>query len=250
MQLKGKSVFITGGTGGIGRPLVALLRQAGAYVTVYLRPPHGSLSDEIDRVCAELASRTPDILINLAGYNSFARCEEQDSKGIIDINLLVPIRLTQAVLPAMRTRQHGQIVTVGSMTALIPLPHLTSYVAAKAGLKAFADSLRREVQGSGIIVTHVTPRAVDTVANKGLKAELNARTGVTHDNPDIVAARILRAIIEDESDARIGWPERFFAILNSLFPGLIDRALRKNRDIGESILAAAQKRQPFSGETP
>lgn len=242
MLLKGKSVFITGGTGGIGRPLVALLKKAGAHVTVYLRPPNGSLSGEIDRVCAELLVKTPDILINLAGYNSFARCEEQDSKSIIDINLLVPIRLTQAVLPAMRARQYGQIVTVGSMTALIPLPHLTSYVAAKAGLKAFADSLRREIQGSGIVVTHVTPRAVDTAANKGLKAELNAKTGVTHDNPDVIAARILLAIIKDESDVRIGWPERFFALLNSLFPRLIDRALRKNRDIGEGILATAQKR--------
>lgn len=241
MQLKGKSVFITGGTGGIGRPLVARLKAAGAHVTIYLRPPNGSLSDEIDRVCADLAGKTPDILINLAGYNSFARCEAQDSKSIIDINLLVPIRLIQAVLPAMRKRQHGQIVTVGSMTALIPLPHLTSYVAAKAGLKAFADSLRREVQGSGIIVTHITPRAVDTGANKGLKAELNAKTGVTHDNPDLIAARILRAIVNDESDVRIGWPERFFALLNSLCPRLIDRALRKNRDIGEDLLATTVK---------
>lgn len=240
MQLKGKSVFITGGTGGIGRPLVGLLKQAGAHVTVYVRPPSGSLSSEIDRVCAELATKTPDILINLAGYNAFSRCEEQDSKSIIDINLLVPIRLTQAVLPAMRVRSHGQIVTVGSMTALIPLPHLTSYVAAKAGLKAFADSLRREVQGSGIIVTHITPRAVDTGANKGLKAELNEKTGVTQDRPDVIAARILSAIVRNERDVRIGWPERFFALLNSFCPALIDRALRKNRDIGERILADAK----------
>ena len=241
MQLKGKSVFITGGTGGIGRPLVALLQKAGAHVSIYLRPPGGSLSSELDRVCADLAAKTPDILINLAGYNAFARCEEQDCEEIIALNLVAPIRLTQAVLPAMRARHHGQIVTVGSMTALIPLPHLTCYVAAKAGLKAFADSLRREVQGSGIVVTHVTPRAVDTGANKGLKAELNARTHVAHDAPEDIARRILRAIVDDARDVRIGWPERFFAILNSLFPSLIDRALRKNRDIGEDILASANR---------
>lgn len=241
MQLKGKSVFITGGTGGIGRPLVALLQQAGAHVTIYLRPPQGSLVAEIDDVCARLAQKTPDILINLAGYNSFGRCETQDSRDIVDINLYVPIRLTQAVLPTMRQRRHGQIVTVGSMTALIPLPHLTCYVAAKAGIKAFADALRREVQGSGITVTHVTPRAVDTGANKGLKAELNARTGVAHDDPDVIARRILKAIERDETDVRIGWPERFFALLNSLFPAVIDRALRRNQDIGEDILASAQQ---------
>jgi short-subunit dehydrogenase len=241
MQLKGKSIFITGGTGGIGRPLVALLKKAGANVTVYMRPPDGSLADELDRVCSYLSKNTPDILINLAGYNAFSRCELQECKDILDINLLVPIRLTQAVLPAMRRRKNGQIVTIGSMTALIPLPHLTCYVASKAGLKAFADALRREVQGSGIVITHITPRAVDTGANKGLKADLNARTGVTHDAPEHVAKRIVQAIINNEHDVRIGWPERFFAILNSLFPTLIDRALRKNRDIGEEILANAHK---------
>ncbi len=241
MQLKGKSIFITGGTGGIGRPLVALLKKAGASVTVYLRPPDGSLGDELDRVCADLSKNAPDILINLAGYNVFSRCEAQDCKDILDINLLAPIRLIQAVLPAMRRRKSGVIVTIGSMTALIPLPHMTCYVASKAGLKAFADALRREVQGSGIVVTHVTPRAVNTGANKGLKAELNAKTGVTHDAPEYVAKRIVKAIINDEHDVRIGWPERFFAVLNSLIPALIDRALLKNRDIGESILTAAQK---------
>lgn len=241
MQLKGKSIFITGGTGGIGRPLVALLQQNGAQVYVYDRTTQGDLLTHIDTACAMVTAAEPDILINLAGYNCFARCEDQPAADIIGINLVVPIRLSQAVLPAMRKRHAGQIINIGSMTALIPLPHLSCYVAAKAGLKAFSDSLRREVQGSGIVVTHITPRAVDTDANKGLKAELNAATGVTHDSAELVARRIVAAIIKHESEVRIGWPERFFALLNVLVPRLIDRALRKNRDIGERILARQHK---------
>lgn len=249
MQLEGKTVFITGGTGGIGRPLVTLLQQSGARVYVYDRASQGDLLEQIDAVCAMVTAAEPDILINLAGYNCFARCEDQPADDIIGINLTVPIRLSQAVLPTMRKRGTGQIVNIGSMTALIPLPHLGCYVAAKAGLKAFSDSLRREVQGSGIVITHVTPRAVDTDANKGLKAELNAATRVAHDSADLVARRIVTAILNGESEVRIGWPERFFAVVNALLPRLIDRALRKNRDIGERILARQSKSTPYKKKT-
>lgn len=240
MQLRGKKVFITGGTGGIGKPLVKLLQSAGASVAVYDRKTQGDLADKIDTVCAALALDTPDVLVNLAGYNDFNHCELQAADDIIKINLIVPLRLAQACLPAMKRRGSGQIVNIGSMTALIPLPHITCYVAAKAGLKGFSDALRREIDGSGIHITHVTPRAVDTDANKGLKKVLNQKTGVNHDRADVVALRILKAIEKNEKDVRIGWPERFFAILHALFPRLIDKGLKKNRDIGEEILRQHQ----------
>lgn len=236
MQLKDKKIFMTGGTGGIGKPLVSLLENAGAKVTVYDRKTQGDLAERIDAVCAALALDTPDILINLAGYNDFNHCELQAADDILKINLNVPIKLAQAVLPAMKRRGSGQIVNIGSMTALIPLPHLTCYVAAKAGLKGFSDALARELDGTGVVMTHVTPRAVSTDANKGLKKILNEKTGVNYDTAQFVAARIIRAITNDERDVRIGWPERFFAILNALFPRLVDKGLKKNQTIGNAIL--------------
>lgn len=240
MQLKNKTVFITGGTGGIGRPLVAMLQKAGASVTVYDRGLHGDLSSNIDEICERLSRKTPDILINLAGFNDFGYCENQDLKAIIALNMMVPLRLCQAVIPGMKKRKSGQIINIGSMTALIPLPHLTGYVAAKAGLKGFSDSLRRELDGSGISVTFITPRAVRTNMNSGLRAEINERTGVTYDAPEKIADIIFRAIIGHKADIRIGWPERFFAFLNSILPSVIDKGLRKNRLIGESLLASTK----------
>lgn len=243
MQLKGKTVYITGGTGGIGTPLVQRLKAAGASVIVYDRAKDGDLVDHLDQICAHLNSTTPDILINMAGYNVFDYCEEQDLDAIIALNMIVPLRLSQAVLPGMKARNSGQIVNIGSMTGLIPLPHLSGYVAAKAGLKGFSDCLRRELGGMNITVTYIIPRAVRTAMNTGMRAEINTRTGVHHDDPDAVAARIFKAIVRREQEVRFGWPERFFAFLNANFPRVIDQGLQKNRKIGEEILDADKARK-------
>lgn len=246
MQLKGKTVYITGGTGGIGTPLVRRLRDAGANVIVYDIVKDGDLVGNLDQICAYLKTSTPDILINMAGYNVFDYCEAQDLTAIIGLNMMVPVRLSQAVLSGMKARNSGQIINMGSMTGLIPLPHLTGYVAAKAGLKGFSDSLRRELGGADITVTHIVPRAVRTGMNTGTRAEINEKTGVHYDDPEAVAARIFTAIMRREREVRFGWPERFFAFLNANVPGIIDRGLQKNRKIGESILDAyhrAKQRQ-------
>lgn len=237
MWLKGKTVFITGGTGGIGRPLVRLLQDAGAIVTIYDQSKEGSLSAQCDAVCQRLQRDTPDILINMAGFNVFDYCENQKLPEIVNLNMVVPMRLSQAVLPGMKGRNAGHIVNIGSMTALIPLPHLTGYVAAKAGLKGFTDSLRRELAGTNITVTHIVPRAVRTAMNTGTRAEINDRTGVTYDDPAEIAARIFKAIKGRAREIRIGWPERLFAFIHAVCPRIIDQGLQKNRMIGEDILS-------------
>lgn len=241
--LNGKTVYITGGTGGIGTPLVQHLKDAGASVIVYDIEKDGDLVGNLDQTCAYLKANTPDILINMAGYNVFDYCEEQDLEAIIALNMMVPVRLSQAVLPGMKARGSGQIVNMGSMTGLIPLPHLTGYVTAKAGLKGFSDCLRRELGGTNINVTHIVPRAVRTAMNTGTRAEINERTGVHHDDPADVAARIFQAVINQEREVRFGWPERFFAFLNANFPRIIDQGLQKNRKIGEDILDADKARK-------
>lgn len=246
MQLKGKTVYITGGTGGIGTPLVDRLRSAGAIVTVHDINRDGDLVQTVDKICAYLAVNTPDILINMAGYNVFDYCENQNLSAIVALNMMVPMRLSQAVLPVMKARSTGQIVNIGSMTALIPLPHLTGYVSAKAGLKGFSDSLRRELGGTDITVTYIVPRAVRTGMNTGTRAEINERTKVTYDDPRYVAMRIFRAIQMREKEVRIGWPERLFAFVNAVFPRVIDGGLTKNRILGEEILNQNQSKETYN----
>ncbi len=129
------------------------------------------------------------------------------------------------------------------MTGLIPLPHFSGYVAAKSGLKGFSDALRREVAPEGVAITHIAPRAVKTAMNKGKAGQLNQQTKTREDDPQAVAQRILTAIQRRESDVRIGWPERAFAVLHALFPALIDKGLSKNRLLGEDLLAQEREAQ-------
>lgn len=248
MSLNRKRVFITGGTGGIGRPLVLLLEGAGAIVTVYSHEKEGELAENLEIVCARLATNPPDILINMAGYNEFEVCEKQKAAPMLNLNLLAPIRMTQAVLPGMKSRGSGQIVNIGSMIGFIPLPYFSLYAAAKAGLKGFSDSLRRELVGSGIAVTHISPRAVKTKANSGLKALLNQEARTPEDDPIHIAKRIFKAIQARESDVRVGYAERIFAILNVAFPSLVDSGLRRNKDIAESILSQPNEKKENSYE--
>lgn len=145
MQPEGKKIVMTGSTGGIGAPLVAYLEKAGGQVLSIDRKIHGDLVTHISDISSVVKNFQPDIIIHMAGYNQFDVCEQQDFTRLLDVNLKVPLILTQAVLPHMKQQGSGQIITVGSMMGLIPLPYFGGYIAAKAGLKAFSDSLRREL---------------------------------------------------------------------------------------------------------
>ncbi len=236
MSLKGKTAFVTGATGGIGEPLCQALEARQVQVVRYSRKEHGNLITNLEGACRSLQDLAPDILINLAGMNCFAAAEDQDYDRIIELNLTVPMRLCQAILPTMKRRGSGQLVTVGSMTGMIPLPHVTGYVAAKAGLKAFSEALRRELRGSGVSVTHLVPRAVRTAMNEGVADAVNQRTKTNYDLPEQVARRMVTAIENQESEVRFGLPERIFASLNFLAPGLIDKGLASHTEIGRQEL--------------
>lgn len=246
MPLNGKQVVLTGGNGGIGKALSAILREQGAQVTIidriagdYTRVTNLADAAELDALCATLQVQRVDILINLAGLMYFGHVPEQSAAHLstmLKVNLEVPIRLAQAVIPGMLERGAGQIVNIGSVFGSLAFPHFATYSATKAGLKGFSEALRREYAGKGISVTHVSPRAVKTPLNNAAIEELHRRTSVTNDAPELVAKVIADAIVQQRKNVAIGQPESFFMRLNALLPGVIDRALVGKRDIANEIL--------------
>lgn len=245
MQLKGKQIILTGGSGGIGHILADKLRSEGAFVRIAGRSKGSDLvADLADESSLSFLTRLlrqdrVDILINLAGLIYFDDMTSQSPEhlaAMMKVNLEAPIRLTQAVIPGMLRQGGGQIVNIGSVFGALPFPHFVSYSTTKAGLKAFSDSLRREYAGKGIDVIHVAPRAVKTSMSGGAIAELHRLTKVKQDDPSLVADQIIRAIMEKRKNTVIGFPESLFVFINALFPGVIDGGLVAKRDIAEKFL--------------
>ena len=99
-----------------------------------------------------------DVLVNYAPVLTSGMLVETDPsqvESMIALNLWAPIRLTQAVLPHMLRNHRGYVLNVGAAMGRTPTPLFTGYSAVQAGLLGFSDALRRELDGTGIRVTHV-----------------------------------------------------------------------------------------------
>ena len=125
----------------------------------------------------------------------------------------------------MRERGSGQIVNIGSVLGSIPYPWFAAYSSSKAGLAALSQGLRRELLGTGVIVTHINPRAARTPFNNAQVNRFLEITGMKADEPDWVAGRIAEAIITRRETVNIGALERVYAALNVIAPKLIDSGL-------------------------
>lgn len=238
LPLEGKTIVMTGAAGGIGSALARVLQSAGATVTGVDRVEcpgcHANIvtdlgdAEALARLSAWLATHPPDILVNVAGVLGFGLLERQTAAALAlcyTINLIVPATLAGAVAAPMRARGSGQIVNIGSVLGAIPYPWFAAYSSSKAGLAAFSQALRRELSGSGVTVTHISPRAAKTAFNSSDVNRFLDLTGMTADDPEWVAERIAAAIIARRDTVMIGWTERCFAVLNALVPWLVDRGL-------------------------
>ena len=237
--LEGRSVAVTGAAGGIGGPVSRLLRARGARVIGIDRLESrecdecivADLADDdaLRALCERLGRETPDILVNIAGVMRFGLHETQTLDGLAlcyRINLVAPAALAQAVAGPMRTRGSGQIVNIGSVLGAIPYPWFAAYSSSKAGLAALSQALRRELDGSGVSVTHINPRAARTPFNDGEVERFLTLAGMTADEPDWVAERIVAAIEARRPRLSIGAMERVYAALDALAPAVIDNGLK------------------------
>jgi short-subunit dehydrogenase len=106
-----------------------------------------------------------DILVNNAGSGwagSFQAMPQEDLARLVAVNLVAPIRLTQALPPPMLSRGVGQLVFVTSIAGRLGVAGEAVYSATKAGLDAFAESLRFELRETGVDVAVLVPGVVAT----------------------------------------------------------------------------------------
>ena len=253
MKLKGKLILLTGASGGIGKAIARRLSAQGARLILVGRSTQqlNTLARELNVLAnqgfvlqADITSRSGrdtirtallalqeplDALINCAGVNLFGLLEDNDPEAIeqlINTNVTATILLTQLVLPFVN-KSSGRIVNIGSSFGGLGYPGFSAYCASKFALRGFSEALRRELSDSQIQVAHLAPRATNTSLNSDAVYAMNRELGTAMDEPDVVAAQLeLMLTTKRMRDRNIGWPERLFLRINSIFPRIIDNALR------------------------
>lgn len=254
MRLDGKTVLITGAGGGIGSCLAHELARSGAALVLVGRDEvsltrlrqalpyssrHRTLVSDLQSLsgvqsvvgyCQGLPNGL-DILVNNAGMSDFSFVSASDSdvtRALIDLNLTVPVTLTAALLPSLLARPEAAVINIGSVFGSIGYPGFAVYGASKSGLRTFSEGLRRELADTRVRVLYAAPRATRTPMNSSRVVAMNEALGNVMDAPEKVATAIVERIKAGRWHAvTLGWPERFFVVLNNIFPRITDAALRR-----------------------
>ncbi len=171
-------ILITGCSSGIGRATAMHLLRQGLTVFATARRPETlrelaaagaktlalDVTDEQSMLCAvktvEGSYGAVGVLVNNAGYGEFGPIEEVSIDRVrrqFETNVFGLVRLTQLVLPAMRTAGEGRIVNVSSIAGRIAFPVGGFYSASKAAVESLSDALRVEVARFGIHVSLIEP---------------------------------------------------------------------------------------------
>ncbi len=163
-----------------------------------------------------------DVLVNNAGMawrESFMENSTEQISHIVNVNLLSVILLTRAVLPGMLERRSGTIISVASVAAHIAVDPL--YCATKFGVRGFSLSLRRELAGSGVSVSVVSPGFVHTPMNRHMRLPMPG--------PELVAKTVAGLAVKPRREVVV--PGFYSALIefDRLFPGLADLFIRSNR---------------------
>lgn len=118
-------------------------------------------------------------------------------------------------------------MNVGSILGYLGYPGCAAYSASKFALRGFTEALRRELADGPVRVAYFAPRATRTALNSDALCALNTELGVAMDPPDAVAAALVRLVRQPARERLLGMPEKLFARLNQLLPGLVDGSLRR-----------------------
>jgi NADP-dependent 3-hydroxy acid dehydrogenase YdfG len=199
-----KAVLVTGCSSGIGRASALRLSRSGWTVYATARRPE-TLAELADAGCRTLALDVTEedsmraavaaveqaegavgVLINNAGYSQSGAIETVPIEAVrrqFETNVLGLVRLTQLVLPRMRTQRWGKIVNLGSMGGRLTFPGGGCYHATKYALEAISDALRFELRGFGIDVVLLEPGLITTEFGHAATASMAAVTGPGHGSP-------------------------------------------------------------------
>jgi 3-oxoacyl-[acyl-carrier protein] reductase len=202
-DLTGKTVLVTGATGGIGGAIAKALHAQGATVGI-----SGRNEDKLNALASELGERVHilpadlssseavadlvkragdameriDILVNNAGLTRDGlsmRMKDEDWQQVVDVNMTSTFRFAQTVQRGMMKNRFGRIINIASIVGITGNPGQCNYVASKAGMIGWSKAMAAETASRGITVNCVAPGFIATamtdVLNDDQKAVINAK---------------------------------------------------------------------------
>ena len=246
MKLTGRTILITGGSAGIGLAFALKFLELGNQVIVTGR--RQSLLDEVKAKHpklhtiqsdvadpAQIAALTArvkldfpklDVLMNNAGImlSKNLKVPATDLAGLteeIDVNIGGVIRMTSAFIDLL-TANKGTVINVSSALAFVPLPSAPIYCATKAAVHAYTQSLRFQLEETGVEVIELMPPAVKT----DLSAEIKEGDGITLMTTDELVKQSFASLKTGALEVRPGQAKQL-ALMRRLAPDFINRQLWK-----------------------
>ncbi|MEM9990881.1 MAG: SDR family oxidoreductase [Bacteroidota bacterium] len=259
MDLKGKRVWITGGSSGLGEALAYAFAKKGANLILTSRKrkeldrvkancsPDSQVHvevldmmehDKIPVVAARLLKElgTIDIVINNAGISQRGLAKDtalEVDKRIMSINYFGVVALTKALLPSMLANQSGHIVAVSSLVGKFGSPLRSTYAASKHALHGFFDSLRAEVVKDNIKVMLICPGYIHTnISKNAVTGDGSAQNTMDEKtaaglSPQEFARQAVEAIQKGKQEVLIGKKETYGVLVKRLFPRLFAKILTR-----------------------
>jgi short-subunit dehydrogenase len=239
VELRGAVAVVTGASSGIGAATALRLHAAGARLVLHGRdtgrlaslaertggfalPAEFADGEAVRAAAEEIVHRFGEVavLVNNAGIGwagPFVEMTADDVWRLVAVNLTAPIELTRALLPAVASP--GRIVFVTSIAGRTGVPGESVYAAVKAGVDAFAESLRFELAGSGVTVGVVVPGVVDTefFARRGRPYQRSSPRPVPADR---VAEAVVRVVRDGRAEAYVPRWLRLPVAVRGVMPGI------------------------------
>lgn len=251
MNLNTKVVLITGASCGIGEAAARAFANEGAKIILAARSKDkltqiasqitntDTLIFPIDITCYEQVQSMIaqvhsvfgkiDILVNNAGVGMSERIELmslENFRKLLEINVIAPIMLIQAVLPVMRKAGNGKIINISSMITSTISNGSGGYRASKLALNAISDATRHELKNSNIRVVTIFPGATATdfynhrIGTDSLNNETTQR--VSGRSPEFVAQKIIEAAKKNNPEVFMSLRGLIGSKVAVIFPEITD----------------------------